>query len=237
MRRGNIAGILISAAVVAVCAVSPFFVSGLLDTISTERIQTDRTVARDDQRDLSLAEAIGIYSQGDNVVQEETDPSDWSDAEYFAKEYPHIYDVVWSELEKLQEYGILLDFPVYDEEAEWSCTVATFVDDQGNYVSVWDVIVSADIIMNICIAEDQEKVIYISFESKSVYMDVNSDIASLAGRWGQYLGLEKTGSIIAGVYRQYQDEEGTEVYYVIESGWDYLTITPADTREVEKRTS
>lgn len=237
MRRGNIAGILISAAVVAVCAASPFFVSGLLDTISTERIQTDRTVARDDQRDLSLAEAIGIYSQGDNVVQEEKDPSDWSDAEYFAKEYPHIYDVVWSELEKLQEYGILPTSPTSDEEAEWACVMATFVDDQGNYVSVWDVVVSADTIMNIGIAEDQEKAIYISFDGGSAYTDANSDVGSLSRKWGEYLGLEKTGSIIAGEYRQYQDEEGTEVYYVIESGWDYLTITPADAREVEKRTS
>ena len=73
MKRKNIMTVLVLAAVIVICALSPFFASKLLDRTDVGRIQTDRTPTRESQEELSLAEEIRIYYEPEGVVESRPD--------------------------------------------------------------------------------------------------------------------------------------------------------------------
>ena len=236
MKRKNIMTVLVLAAVIVICALSPFFASKLLDRTDVGRIQTDRTPTRESQEELSLAEEIRIYYEPEGVVESRPDDLAEGTKAEFEKYNPRIYGIVRNEVSGLQWDQLLSEVAdqIFEEESAWMGQMYTYADAGGSYVTVWEVTIQSSVYVDMQILADSWRIFWMIVEGSGDFQ-VLSDPAvmtSFRERWGEYLGLKLEGT--DGSYVLYRDEKGKQVIYAIEYGTDYFSIYPMVDQETDK---
>lgn len=235
MKRKNIVAVLIMAVTALVCAASPFFVSRLLDEVKVGEIQRDETPTRGRQEELSLTEAIRVYMNPVNVIENRPDNLETVVKAQFAQENPEVYAVVKNAVFEMQEHKFLSDYigEALDEENSWVCQTNTFVDAEGSYVTVWSVTIMGRVGVSMEILADQGKVIFLYYgfpveDYPDELPDAPEEVSQLAESWGSYLGLIPVGEAQESAGFQYQDRQGEKVVFSMNCGTDSFSVEPTE---------
>ena len=232
MKRKNIILIFVLAAVITICALSPLFVSKLLDGAKVGKIQMDKTPTHGSQTELSLAEKIRIYSHPESVVESQPEDSQGVLKEEFAKENAEIYSIVRNEISELQKRGLFSDDveQIFDEETAWAYQVYTCMGFDGNYVTVWRVSITGYGYMEMEILSDSQKIVCMTADfCLNIFdyegLDDSEEMSWFSEAWGDYLGLESAGGTREDMLFQYREERGTNILYTLAWETDSFSIS------------
>lgn len=223
MKKKNILVGVFSLCVIASCIGSLFFVPKLQEQKELEKI---KVVSRkkEGERQLNLEEKLKIYTSYESVVQKNQSYKRTDDLrQQNGKE--GIGTIADREIQKLDELGVISKYidSLFGLSHEWSYQSSTYMDQEGNYVVIWDVTLETeDLYLYISIESETEKIIQMDFHQKGVCPNIDKGQDWLDEKWNEYLQMEpENGS------RTYWDQVGEkQIVYTGDATKDTYMVWP-----------